>query len=312
MDLPLDVDVVLRDWPASPVQEIDDARFRERGLRLWVKRDDLIHAALPWGTDELGPVELYPSGNKWRKLKYNLVEARDAGAATLLTFGGAYSNHIRAVAAAGELFGFATLGVIRGDELASRPLNPSLRFAAERGMRLEFVDRGVYRGRDDPAYIAELKGAFGEFFLIPEGGSNPAAVRGCAELPGEIDVPYDVIAVACGTGGTLAGIAAGVRDGARALGVSVLKGDFLAGQVADLQRRTYGEVRGDWAVETGFHCGGYARSTDELREFVRDFERRHGIVLDEIYVGKLLYGVTELAQRGHFAEGTRIVAVKTD
>lgn len=285
------------DAPASPSAEVRDERFASRGVRLWVKRDDLIHPRLP--------------GNKFRKLKYNLAGARAAGERTLLTFGGAYSNHLRATAAAGALFGFATIGVVRGDELASRPRNASLAFAEAQGMRLVFVDRGTYRRRGEPAFIAELRAAYGDFLLIPEGGSNAEAVRGCAELPAELDVPYDLVAVACGTGGTLAGIAAGLPEGRQALGFAVLKGDFLAGEVARLQRLAYGETRGDWRVETAYHCGGYARATPELRAFTADFEHRHGIALDEVYVGKMLFGLTAMVEAGEFRPGTGIVAVKT-
>lgn len=281
----------------SPLAELPDERFASRGVRLWLKRDDLIHPELP--------------GNKWRKLKYNLADARAGGHRTLLTFGGAYSNHIRATAAAGALYGFATLGVIRGDELADRPLNPSLAFAAARGMRLVFVDRGTYRRRAESTFAAELADAHGDFFLVPEGGSNAAAVRGCAELPAEIDVDHHVVAVACGTGGTLAGIAGGLAPGRTALGVAVLKGGFLSGEVAALQRAAYGRATPNWRVEDDFHHGGYARTTPELRAFVEDFRARHGVALDETYVGKLLYALTALVDRGAFAPGTGIVAVKT-
>ncbi|MDI2130407.1 1-aminocyclopropane-1-carboxylate deaminase/D-cysteine desulfhydrase [Yinghuangia seranimata] len=281
----------------SPLTELRDDRFAARGLRLWLKRDDLIHPELP--------------GNKWRKLKYNLAAARAGGHGTLLTFGGAYSNHLRATAAAGALYGFATIGVVRGEELAGRPLNPSLAYCAERGMRLVFVDRTTYRRRTDPGLAAELSAAQGPFLLIPEGGSNPAAVRGCAELPAEIDVPHDVVAVACGTGGTLAGIAAGLGAGRRALGIAVLKGGFLPAEVAALQRRTYGAPSGNWHVADGFHHGGYARTSEELQAFLADFEHRHAVALDEVYVGKLLFALTTLAERGVFAPGTGIVAVKT-
>ncbi|MGW0662520.1 1-aminocyclopropane-1-carboxylate deaminase/D-cysteine desulfhydrase [Streptodolium elevatio] len=281
----------------SALHELNDERFASRGLRLWIMRDDLVHPELP--------------GNKFRKLKYNLVEARESGHRTLLTFGGAYSNHIRATAAAGALHGFATIGVIRGDELAGKPLNPSLAYAVERGMRLVFEDRAAYRRRAESAYLDELRQEYGDFFAIPEGGSNPAAVRGCAELPSEIDVPYDVVAVACGTGGTLAGIAAGLPSDKAAVGFAVLKGDFLAREVAELQRQTYGETRGSWRVDGSAHCGGYARTTPELTVFLADFARRHGIAPDEIYVGKMLYGLFAAAHRGEFAPGTRIVAVKT-
>lgn len=288
---------VLPEVSASPLVELADARFAARGVRLWIKRDDLIHPELP--------------GNKFRKLKDNLAAARADGHTTLLTFGGAYSNHLRATAAAGALCGFATIGVVRGEELRSRERNASLAFAEDRGMRLVFVDRATYRRRHEAAFADELRDLYGDFFLIPEGGSNAHAVRGCAELPAELDVPYDLVAVACGTGGTLAGIAAGMPEGRRALGFAVLKGDFLAGEVARLQRSAYGETRGHWRVETAYHCGGYARATEELRVFLADFEDRHGIALDEIYVGKMMFGLTALAEAGAFPPGTGIVAVKT-
>lgn len=161
-------------------------------MRLYLKRDDLIHAELP--------------GNKWRKLKYNIGAARDLGASTLLTFGGAYSNHITATAAAGHYFGFNTIGVIRGEE--HLPLNDSLRYATSRGMQLTYMNRSTYRHKTDPFVIADLRDRFGDFHLIPEGGSNTLAMEGCKELVGEIDIDFDVICCPCGTGGTLAGISA--------------------------------------------------------------------------------------------------------
>jgi 1-aminocyclopropane-1-carboxylate deaminase len=281
----------------SPVHEVWDERMAARGLRLWVKRDDLIHPEVP--------------GNKWRKVKYNLVAARARGYRTLLTFGGAYSNHLRATAAAGRAVGFATVGVVRGDELADRPLNPSLAFAVERGMRLVFVDRATYRAKHTPAVLAGLLAEHGPAYVLPEGGSNEAAVRGCAELPAEPGPAFDVVGVGVGTGGTLAGIAAGLPPGARAIGFAALRGGFLADEVARLQRCTYGAVTDNWYVQDGFHHGGYARSTPELDAFLADFAARHGFVPEPVYVGKALYGLYALAERGAFAPGTRIVAVVT-
>ena len=243
--------------------------------------------------------------NKQRKLKYNLAEAREAGASTLLTFGGAYSNHIRAVASAGRAEGFATIGVIRGEEHLS--LNESLAFAAAQGMRLTYMDRTTYRTKESAEVRRSLEEAFGEFFLIPEGGSNPAAVRGCAELPGEIAEPFDVICCPVGTGGTLAGIAAGLGPGQRAIGFAALKGGFLTEEVAELQQRTYGKVFDNWHIEDGFHFGGYAKVTAELHAFAAKFD----FEVDRIYVAKMLYGITEMIEAGAFAPGSRIVAVIT-
>ncbi|GAA2902232.1 pyridoxal-phosphate dependent enzyme [Streptosporangium fragile] len=280
----------------SPLAELDDPRLARAGVRVILKRDDLIHPLLP--------------GNKWRKLKYNLALAAESGHETLLTFGGAYSNHVRAVAAAGARFGFRTVGVIRGEE--HLPLNDVLAFAAGCGMRLVYMNRTTYRVKDTAPVVEALREEFGRFYLLPEGGSNEPAVRGCAELPGEIDVPFDVVCCPVGTGGTLAGIAAGLGPGRRALGFSVLRGGrFLAGDVARLQTAAYGEVSANWTIDDGFHAGGYARRSPELDAFIDDFAARHGMLLDWVYVAKMMWGIFTLAGRGTFPPGTTVIAVIT-
>lgn len=276
--------------------ELTDDRLANRGVRLWLKRDDLIHPDLP--------------GNKWRKLKHNLTAATESGHHTLLTFGGAYSNHLRATAAAGHYFGFHTIGVVRGEE--HLPLNPVLSYAVDRGMRLTYLDRGTYRNKDDPGVRAALRDRWGRFYLLPEGGSNAAAVRGCAELPAEITEDFDVIAVPVGTGGTLAGIAAGLRPGQHAIGFSALKGgEFLTERVRQLQHSASAEPRANWHVEYGFHFGGYARQTPALTAFAADFTARHGIVLERCYVAKMLSGIVTLAGSGALAPDSTVVAVIT-
>lgn len=200
--------------------------------------------------------------------------ASEQGYDTLLTFGGAYSNHIRATAAAGHYFGFETIGVIRGEE--HLPLNSTLGYASRHGMRLTYMDRATYRRKSDPGVIAHLHEEWGRFYLLPEGGSNDLAVRGCMEIPREIDIEYDVICCACGTGGTLAGVAAALSPERRAIGFSALKGgDFLRDEV------------------------------------VREFEHRHGLQLDWVYVAKMMYGIFALLDRGDFPAGTRIFALVT-
>jgi len=278
------------------MEELRDDRLDAAGVRLFLKRDDLIHPELP--------------GNKWRKLKYNLAAAAEQGHNTLLTFGGAYSNHIRATAAAGHYYGFSTIGVIRGEEHV--PLNPSLAYVASRGMRLTYQYRATYRAKTSPKLIDALHRQWGEFYLLPEGGSNALAVRGCAELPGEIDTAFDAICCPCGTGGTLAGIAAGLQPGQRAIGFSALKGgEFLAGEVGRLQRQALGATSGNWRIECGFHFGGFAKKTPKLDAFIDDFAARHGVRLDWVYVGKMMSGIFALAERGAFPRGTRMVAVVT-
>ncbi|MHA7959293.1 1-aminocyclopropane-1-carboxylate deaminase/D-cysteine desulfhydrase [Streptomyces sp. L500] len=309
MNRPVSPAIALQTRPPSPLEEIHDERFARRGVRLLLKRDDLIHTTLPWDTETLGPVDLYPPGNKWRKLEPNLRAAAASGARTLLTFGGAYSNHLRATAAAGRLLGFATIGVVRGDELAGRPLNPSLARCAADGMRLRFVDRATYRRKAEPEVLASL--APPDAFVIPEGGSNAAAALGCTELGRELRGVADVMGVACGTGGTLAGLAAGLSAGQRAIGFPVLKGGFLEQEILRLQDEAFGGRRGNWTLDDRFHGGGYAKSTPELDAFTTDFTDRHGIALERVYVAKMLYGLTTLASEGAFAPGTRVVAVIT-
>ena len=278
----------------SPLSELRDDRLGAAGVRVLLKRDDLIHPEIP--------------GNKWRKLKYNIAAARRLGLDTLLTFGGAYSNHIRATAAVGYYEGFNTIGVIRGEE--HLPLNPSLAYAAARGMRLTYLDRTTYRAKTSEAVIGRLCREFGEVYLLPEGGSNREAVVGCAEIAAELTEPFDVLFCAVGTGGTLAGVAAGLDRHQSAVGVPVLKGGvFLEKEIVDLQTSAYGARSGTWHLECDYHFGGYAKRTAELDTFIEDFEKRHGLLLDWVYEAKMMYALFDLMRRGVVVPGTTIVAL---
>ncbi|MBN0047977.1 pyridoxal-phosphate dependent enzyme [Streptomyces actuosus] len=280
----------------SPVQEVRDDRFGRQGVGLVLKRDDLIHPQL--------------IGNKWRKLAPNLDAASGR---PIVTFGGAYSNHLRATAAAGRLLGVPTAGVVRGEELADRPLNPSLARCAADGMRLHFVDRTTYRRKAEPDTLGRILRAVDApgAHVVPEGGSNAHAVRGCAALGAELRGTAGVAAVACGTGGTLAGLAAGLDPGQRALGVPVLRGGFLARETRRLQTQAFGGPRGEWSLDDRFHFGGYARVPAVLEAFAADFEQRHGLPVERLYVAKLLYGLVALATEGAFPRGTTVAAVIT-
>lgn len=278
----------------SPLVGLRDERLEPYGVELLLKRDDLSHPEVP--------------GNKWRKLRHNLEAARKQGFGRLLTFGGAFSNHIRATAAAGHRLGFETVGVIRGEE--QLPLNGSLAYATGRGMVLTYLDRATYRRKTEPDVLAQLSERFGPCYVLPEGGSNGLAARGCAELIAEITTEFDVIACACGTGGTLAGIAAGLGGKKRALGFAVLKGgQFLDDEVRRLQREAFGKVTSNWAIDYAFPFGGYARRKPELDAFIADFRARHQITPDWVYEAKMLYGLFARIEAGVFAPGTRIVAV---
>ncbi|MER8157216.1 pyridoxal-phosphate dependent enzyme [Streptomyces sp. NPDC094472] len=318
---PIDLATLYQSWPPSPLQDVQDEWLARRGVELRLKRDDLIHQWLSGAPGAHAPVDLYPPGNKWRKLTPNLRAAVEQGHSRLLTFGGAYSNHIRAVAAAGAANGLSTVGVIRGDELADAPRNWSLARAEEHGMELAFVSRSDYRetlrglSGDDPGMLRGLEERWGRAYVLPEGGTNVLAARGAAELVAELpDLgSRDVVCCAVGTGGTLAGIAAALPAGARAVGFAVLKGadGYLEGEVAELHRRGWGRTFGNWRIEHGYHGGGYGRVPVELEVFAARFEERHGVRVERRYVAKMLWGVYGLVERGELAPGGRVTAVVT-
>lgn len=280
----------------APIQQLHDPLFEEQGVTLWVKREDLLHPTI--------------SGNKWRKLKYNLQEAHRQGKNTLLTFGGAYSNHIAAVAAAGKGFGFKTIGIIRGEE--HLPLNPTLSFATSCGMKLQYISREQYRQKQDPGFLKYLSEQVGHPYIIPEGGTNLLAVKGCAEIVQEITLAYDYICCAAGTGGTMAGIVAGLAGEKQALGFPALKGgEFLEKEIAELVLDYTGRNFDNWKLNTAYHFGGYAKVKPELLDFMRLFQQGHHVSLDPIYTGKMFFGIYDLIRGGYFARGSRIVAVHT-
>lgn len=287
------------------MQDLHDERLAERGLELRLKRDDLIHPTVP--------------GNKWRKLTPNLRAAAEQGHTRLLTFGGAYSHHIRAVAAAGAAWGLSTVGLIRGDELADAPRNWSLALAESYGMELSFLTRSGYRENlrslDDPGTLRALEARWGRCYVLPEGGTNALAAQGTAGLVAELpDLgPRDVVCCAVGTGGTLAGVAAALPEGARALGFAALKGasGYLEDEVAELHRRGWGRAFTNWRIDHDWHGGGYGRVPAELEAFAAGFEKRHGVRVERRYVAKMLRGVYGLAEAGAFPRGGRVTAVVT-
>jgi 1-aminocyclopropane-1-carboxylate deaminase len=262
------------------------------GITLEIKREDLLHP--------------FVSGNKFRKLKYNLLQAKAENLDTVLTFGGAYSNHIAAVAYAGKQQGFKTIGIIRGDELGDKIAdNPTLEFAQECGMQFDFVSREAYRLKTEPDFIANLKDKFGSFYLVPEGGTNEYAVKGCEEILTKEDASFDYICCAVGTGGTISGIINSALPHQKVLGFPALKGDFLKDEIRKFVTNE------NWELLTDYHFGGYGKVNDELIQFINQFYKETQVPLDPIYTGKMVYGVLDLIQKNYFQENAKILLIHT-
>lgn len=260
-------------------------------VSLSIKREDLLHPEI--------------SGNKYRKLKYNLEKARQENQHTLLTYGGAYSNHLLATAAAGKEYGFRTIGLVRGDELAPTTPNPTLKKAQEYGMQLHFIDRSSYRYKNHPDFIQSLVQTWGNFYLLPEGGTNELAVKGCEEILTPEDTIFDYICVSVGTGATLAGIANRTSKHQKVIGFSALKGDFLKSEITRWTHSSH------WQLTDAYAMGGYAKTTDKLIAFMNRFKKITDIPLDPIYTGKMMYGLVDQIQQGKFPKNSRILAVHT-
>ena len=261
-------------------------------ISLTIKREDLIHP--------------FVSGNKFRKLKYNLLQAKAENKDTLLTFGGAFSNHIAAVAYAGKEQGFKTIGIIRGDELLDKiQENPTLKFAQENGMQFEFVSREEYRLKSEKSFIEKLKDKFGDFYLVPEGGTNELAVKGCEEILTEEDSLFNYVCCAVGTGGTISGLINNALPNQKILGFPALKGDFLNDEIRIFANKD------NWNLISDYHFGGYGKINLELIEFINSFFEETKVPLDPIYTGKMVFGVIDLISKNYFPAHSKILLIHT-
>jgi 1-aminocyclopropane-1-carboxylate deaminase/D-cysteine desulfhydrase-like pyridoxal-dependent ACC family enzyme len=276
------------------VQELFDPFFEEKKIRLFMQRDDLLHPEV--------------SGNKFRKLKYNIRHAIEHEYDTILTFGGAYSNHIAATAAAAKLSNLKSIGLIRGEE--QLPLNSTLQTAVNNGMELHYISRQDYRRKQEPDFLEELKSKFGSIFIIPEGGTNQLAIKGVAEMKADWDQDYNFIAVPFGSGGTSAGIYS-VLESQQLLIFSALKGDNVGDEFQSVLTENEIVDNGNWEMMNQYHFGGYAKVKPELVDFVNEFKTAHQIQLDLIYNGKMLFGIYDLIQKNHFSEGSKLLAIHT-
>jgi len=276
----------------SEIQEIDLKNDQLGSYSLSVLREDKIHS--------------FVSGNKFRKLKYNSEEAQNGGYNRILTFGGAYSNHIAAVAAMGKEMKMATIGVIRGEELQPKiSENPTLSFAIDCGMQLHFVSRTAYNNKSDSGFIETLRQKFNDFYLIPEGGTNALAVKGCEEILSEITTNFDYICVSVGTGGTISGLINASEEHQTVLGFSALKGTF---QISEIKNHS---SKNNYRLLDDYCFGGFGKIDSTLIRFINEFKKRTHIPLDPIYTGKMMFGIFHMIKKKKFKENSRILAIHT-
>ena len=273
-------------------QEMPLQRIDFYGRELWIKRLDLVHPNI--------------SGNKFYKLKYNFLAAQAEGYQQVLTFGGAYSNHIAATAYTAQLFGWKSIGIIRGQELANCALNPTLNLAQHMGMQFRFVSREMYRQKNSPDFLQNLQHEYPDAYILPEGGTNALAIQGCQEILSADDLhQFDLICCAVGTGGTLTGLIEASHPHQQILGFSALKGNFLTQDVKQLT------IKRNWQISDEFCCGGYAKTTPELLTFIRAFEDQSQIPLEQVYTGKMLWGLSKMLQRNELNHKKRILVIHT-
>ena len=261
-------------------------------ITLHIKREDLIHP--------------FVSGNKFRKLKYNLLQAKTEGKTKIITFGGAFSNHIAAVAYAGKEHDIETIGIIRGEELSSKiSENPTLTFAQNCGMKFDFITRDDYRNKDTISFIEKLEEQHGAFYLVPEGGTNELAIKGCEEILTTDDSFFTHICCSVGTSGTISGIINSAKPNQKIIGFPALKGSFLSDDIRNFVTST------NWELQSDYHFGGYAKINEELIRFINAFREQIGIPLDPIYTGKMMFGILDLINKGYFPEGSKILVIHT-
>lgn len=270
-------------------QEISIPILKDKRVRLYIKRTDQTHEHI--------------SGNKWYKLKYNLVEAKKQNKNILLTFGGAYSNHIAAISFAAKESGFKSIGVIRGEKHLL--LNPTLKFAKEQGMEIFYVSRTDYRLKHTQEFINNLKEKFGDFYLVPEGGTNDLAIKGTEEILDTNDT-QDFICCAVGTGGTIAGVINSSNDKQKVIGFPAIKGSEQLEKNIDC----WSDKR-NWELINNYSFGGYAKFNELLIDFVNEFYKMHQVPLDVIYTGKMMMGILDLIKQDYFPKESSILAIHT-
>lgn len=285
------------EWPQKVLED-----FRCRNLQLFVKRDDLIHPEI--------------SGNKWRKLRLNVEKMKQLEKRGILTFGGAFSNHLLATAAAGKMLGFQTIGWVRGEELTEES-NSNLQKCAALGMKLTFVDRMRYTLRNDWDFLQELKSEYSQFHIVPEGGANALGVWGCQDILKEIKEPFHHIWTASGTGTTAVGIASGLQTNQELKVVNVVKGFNLETGFKAIHQTCFGDS--DWADETWQRLEvvedeqqlKYGQVSPELNAFIEEMKGYMPFDLESIYTAKTFRALLAYYKNHPEIEDTTIVFLHT-
>jgi len=277
----------------SPVTQIHSPLLKEKQVQLFIKRDELIHPVI--------------QGNKWRKLKYNVIDAQQTKQTTLLSFGGAYSNHLHALAAAGKHFNFKTIGIIRGEQ--HTPPNPCIQDLLDWGMQLKYVTRAEYKNKTSANFIKQLQQELGDFYLIPEGANNPLGIKGCAELLLELQQNYNEICCEVGSGTMLTALIKNNKTPDTVFtGFAVMKNPQLETDIINNLKESH-SIQTQWQINHDYHFGGFAKTTDELNAFIIDFKQQFNIQLEPVYSGKMLYGIMDLIKKDHYKKGTKILAI---
>lgn len=277
------------------LQQLTHSLLEEKSVQVLVLRLDQVHSEV--------------SGNKFFKLRYNLEEAKKLGKKAILTFGGAFSNHIYATSSAAHLYGFQSIGIIRAEDADLN--NPTLAHAEKMGMQLHFVDRESYRQKNSPEFRQGLKDQFGDFYLIPEGGTNELAIEGTKEILTGLDADFTHFCISIGTGGTFTGLAASLKSHQTLIGFSSLKGEFIHQEIANLLETNKIQPKGLLEIKTEYHFGGYGKHKPELIDFMSRFYNEFKIPLDPIYTGKMVFGLWDLIGKDHLPRGSRILLIHT-
>ena len=275
--------------PDVLISKINTKIVQEKNIQLDLLRLDLIHPEI--------------SGNKWFKLKHNIDFAIQNNFKSIVSFGGAYSNHLHALAFAGKQYNLKTIGIIRGEVVENETLQDCKRW----GMDIHFISRETYREKYDIHFLKTVQEEFKTSYIIPEGGNNALGQKGCAEIVSpEQKEKYDLFCCSIGTGATFTGIVNSLGGEKKAMGFSAIKnGHYIANEI---QQQT---VFSNFELQYEYHFGGFAKLNDSLITFMQQFKNEHQIELDRVYTGKMLFGIFDLIEKNSFQEDTKILAIHT-